>query len=191
MLDPEVAAQFLTARTGDADQGAALELAQELGGLPLALEQAAAYMQATGTPGPVPAAVPSAAGRPASAGRGGRAPGACGGDAGPGPVPAGSDAPAAAGLVRLLAFLAPEPVPLGLLLAGPDAAEELCAERPGRWGRCWGDCWHRGRGGGAAPVLARRRARRRAGPGAPAGASRHPRPYACRPAASGSRLPRP
>jgi hypothetical protein len=50
VLDPGVAAQFLTARTGDTDQVAALELAAKLGGLPLALEQAAAYMQATGTP---------------------------------------------------------------------------------------------------------------------------------------------
>jgi hypothetical protein len=37
-----------------------------------------------------------------------------------------ADAPAA-GLMRLLAFLAPDPVPLGLLLAGPDATDELPA----------------------------------------------------------------
>ena len=48
VLDPEVAADFLVNRTGDADRQAALELAGELGGLPLALEQAAAYIQATG-----------------------------------------------------------------------------------------------------------------------------------------------
>jgi hypothetical protein len=48
VLDPEVAAGFLVDRTGDADRRAALELAGELGGLPLALEQAAAYIQATG-----------------------------------------------------------------------------------------------------------------------------------------------
>ena len=66
VLDVEVAAGFLVSRTGDADRAAARELAGELGGLPLALEQAAAYMQATGTPpGPVPAAVPGPAGRPA------------------------------------------------------------------------------------------------------------------------------
>ena len=35
------------------------------------------------------------------------------------------DAPAAAGLARLLAFLAPEPAPLGLLLAKRDAARQL------------------------------------------------------------------
>ena len=48
VLDPQAAADFLVNRTGDRDQQAALELADELGGLPLALEQAAAYVQASG-----------------------------------------------------------------------------------------------------------------------------------------------
>jgi hypothetical protein len=48
VLDSQVAAEFLIGRTGDADRRAALELAGELGGLPLALEQAAAYVQASG-----------------------------------------------------------------------------------------------------------------------------------------------
>ena len=48
VLDTEVAAGFLVNRTGDADEQAAAELAGALGGLPLALEQAAAYVQATG-----------------------------------------------------------------------------------------------------------------------------------------------
>src|SRR5258707_229057 len=48
VLDVEVAADFLVNRTGDPDRTAARELADQLGGLPLALEQAAAYMQATG-----------------------------------------------------------------------------------------------------------------------------------------------
>ena len=48
MLDRDVAAAFMLARTGSADRDAARELAGELGGLPLALEQAAAYVQATG-----------------------------------------------------------------------------------------------------------------------------------------------
>ncbi len=48
VLDPEVAAEFLVSRTGDGDHQAALDLAGELDGLPLALEQAAAYIQATG-----------------------------------------------------------------------------------------------------------------------------------------------
>ena len=49
-LDPDVAAAFLVNRTGDTDQVAAADLAVELGGLPLALGQAAAYMQVTDTP---------------------------------------------------------------------------------------------------------------------------------------------
>ena len=47
VLDPQVAAEFLVSRTGDADRRAALDLAGVLGGLPLALEQAAAYIQAS------------------------------------------------------------------------------------------------------------------------------------------------
>ena len=48
VLDREVAAGFLVSRTGDLDRQAALDLAGLLGGLPLALEQAAAYIQAVG-----------------------------------------------------------------------------------------------------------------------------------------------
>jgi hypothetical protein len=49
VLDREAAAGFLLQRTGaSGPQQAAGELAEELGGLPLALEQAAAYMHATG-----------------------------------------------------------------------------------------------------------------------------------------------
>ena len=47
-LDPDVAADFLVSRTRDPDRQAALDLADLLGGLPLALEQAAAYMVAAG-----------------------------------------------------------------------------------------------------------------------------------------------
>ncbi len=47
VLDAEVAADYLVRLTDDADRHSALELAGELGGLPLALEQAAAYIQAT------------------------------------------------------------------------------------------------------------------------------------------------
>jgi len=48
VLDLEVAAGFLISRTRDPDQRAAGDLAFALGGLPLALEQAAAYMTDTG-----------------------------------------------------------------------------------------------------------------------------------------------
>jgi hypothetical protein len=117
VLDPQVAAEFLVGRTGDPDRRAALDLAGELGGLPLALEQAAAYVQASGD---------SLAGYLASfrqqradlLGRG---------------EPTGYSqtvattwrlafedlqqaAPGAVGLLRLLAFCAPEAIPLRLLL---------------------------------------------------------------------------
>jgi hypothetical protein len=125
VLDPVVAAGFLVSRTGEADRTAAGELAGQLGGLPLALEQAAAYMQATGTTlarylllfrdrqadllarGEV-------AGHPDVAATLGLALSRL-----------AEQAPAAAGLVRLLAFLAPEPVPLSLLLVSDRAAEWL------------------------------------------------------------------
>src|SRR5207247_769668 len=51
VLDQDTAAGFLLDRSGpaeSAEQTAAFELAGELGGLPLALEQAGAYMQASG-----------------------------------------------------------------------------------------------------------------------------------------------
>lgn len=47
-LAPANAAQFLLARTGQRDAQAAAELAEALGYLPLALEQAAAYIEAVG-----------------------------------------------------------------------------------------------------------------------------------------------
>ena len=48
VLERDIAAGFLVGRTGDPDQQAAEDLAEVLGGLPLALEQAAAYIQAIG-----------------------------------------------------------------------------------------------------------------------------------------------
>ena len=65
MLDRAVAAGFVLDRTGALarEEAAAGELAGELGGLPLALEQAAAYMQAIGPQHRrVPGVVPGAAG---------------------------------------------------------------------------------------------------------------------------------
>ena len=129
VLDPEVAADFLVNRTGDTDRAAARELAAELGGLPLALEQAAAYMQATGTT--LARYLPLFRDRQADLLARGEAAGH------PADVAAtlglalsrlAGEAPAAAGLVRVLAFLAPEPVPLALLLAGEQAAGRLGPE---------------------------------------------------------------
>ena len=129
VLAPQVAADFLVTRTGDPDRAAARELAVELGGLPLALEQAAAYMQATGTT--LARYLPLFRGRQADLLARGDASGH------PADVAAtlglalsrlADEAPAAAGLVCLLAFLAPEPVPLALLLAGAQAAGRLGPE---------------------------------------------------------------
>lgn len=128
-LSVQVAADFLVSRTDDPDREAARDLAVELGGLPLALEQAAAYLHATGT---------SLAGylslfryRQADLLARGEASGH------PAHVAAtlglafsrlADKDPAAAGLLRLLAFLAPEPVPLTRLLASQRAVGLLDAE---------------------------------------------------------------
>ena len=108
---------FLAARTGDADRQAAAGLAEAVDGLPLALEQAAAYAQATGN---------SLAGylalfhqRRADLLARGRVAGYGGTVATTWALAFGQlqdSAPAAAGLLRLLACCAPEAVPLRLLL---------------------------------------------------------------------------
>ena len=139
VLDIAVAAGFLVNRTGDADERAAQELAGELGGLPLALEQAAAYIQATGT---------TLAGY-LSVFRDRRADLLARGQAAGHPADVATtlglalsrleeQAPAAAGLLRLLAFLAP-----GAGAADPAARRTRRslvslsrAWRP-RSGRCW------------------------------------------------------
>jgi hypothetical protein len=124
VLDPRPAARFLMMRADSTDHRSAAALAIELGGLPLALEQAAAYAAACGT---------SLAEyleqfrqhRIALLSRG---------------EPAGYDktvattwsmafaaletrAPAATSLLRLLACFAPEPVPLRPLLRPPVPAD--------------------------------------------------------------------
>ena len=133
VLDLQVAADFLAARTGDADRQATAALAEAVGGLPLALEQAAAYAQATGNSLAAYLALFHKRradlldrGQPARYG---------------GTVATtwalafsqleGSD-PGAAGLLRLLAFCAPDAVPLRLLLQPrPGLAEQLSPEVAG------------------------------------------------------------
>jgi len=133
VLDLEVAADFLATRTGDADRQAAAGLAAAVGGLPLALEQAAAYAQATGN---------SLAGylalfhqrRAGLLARGG--PPRYGGTVATtwalafGQLEQSN--PGAAGLLRLMTFCAPEAVPLRLLLQPrPGVAEQLSPEVAG------------------------------------------------------------
>ena len=117
VLGAEAATDFLGGRCGDPDRQAAWELASELGGLPLALEQAAAYVQATGD---------SLAGYLASFRRRRADLLARGEPTGYGKTVATTWALAssqleqtsaeAAGLLRLLAFCAPEAIPWRLLL---------------------------------------------------------------------------
>lgn len=117
VLEPPVAAEFLVNRTGDPDRRVALDLADELGGLPLALEQAAAFVQAR---------CDSLAGYLASFRRR-RADVLRRGEPTGHPQTVATTwtmafadleqaVPGAVGLLRLLAFCAPEAIPLRLLL---------------------------------------------------------------------------
>ena len=126
VLGTEAAAELLVNRTGDPDREAAAALAAELGGLPLALEQAAAYIQTAGMTlaGYLTLfrdrrvdllARGEAAGHPETVAE----------TLGLALSRLEAEAPAAAGLLRLLACLAPEPVPLALLLADAQAAGAL------------------------------------------------------------------
>jgi hypothetical protein len=116
-LDAAVAAEFLTTRTRDPDRQAARALAGQMDGLPLALEQAAAYILTTGET--VAGYLDLFRERRADMLRRGE--------------PTGYDktvattwtlaferlqqtSPAAVGLLRLVAFCAPERIPLRLLL---------------------------------------------------------------------------
>jgi hypothetical protein len=120
VLATEDAAGFLGERTGDPDEHAVGELAAELGGLPLALEQTAAYIQASGDSLARYLALFRQR-RPEMLARG---------------QPTGYDstvaatwslaftqlersAPQAAGLLRLLACCAPDAIPIRLLLQPP------------------------------------------------------------------------
>ncbi len=117
VLDLDVAADFLVNRTGDPDRQAARDLADVLGGLPLALEQAAAYIQATGdTLADYLAlfrqrrAELLARGEPTGYGKTVASTWALAFDR------LQQTEPGAVGLLRLLAFCAPEAIPLRLLL---------------------------------------------------------------------------
>ena len=130
VLDQDVAADFLISRTGDPDQQAALDLATELGGLPLALEQAAAYTRAIG--GTLVEyldlfrhrrAELLARGEPTGYSKTVASAWALAFDR------LQQTEPGAVGLLRLLAFCAPETIPLHLLLQlRPGAAERFDQE---------------------------------------------------------------
>jgi len=133
VLDADVAAGFLMDRAGDPDERAARALARELGGLPLALEQAAAYAQATGNS--LAAYLALFHQRRADLLARGPVPGYGGTVATTWALAFGQlqdSAPGAAGLLRLLACCAPEAVPLRLLLRPrPELADHLDPEVAG------------------------------------------------------------
>lgn len=120
-LPLEAACKFLLLRTGEADEAAAGEVALSLGCLPLALEQAAAFVEASGRDLPGYAALLRtrlidlmAEGKP---------------DDYPQPVATTwqlsferleAERQPAAELLRLCAFLAPDDIPLDLLRAGAE-----------------------------------------------------------------------
>ena len=127
LLGPEAAADFVITRTGDQDRQAAQELVGVMDRLPLALEQAAAYILATG--GTLTEYLDLFRQRRAEMLRRGEPTGY------PGTVATTwalafsqleESSPAAVGLLRLLAFCAPDAIPLRLLLQPrPGLAEEL------------------------------------------------------------------
>ena len=182
VLDTEVAAGFLLTgpvmRTGRRPR----ELAGELGGLPLALEQAAAYMQASGRSMGGTWAVPAAAGGAAGPGGGGRVWQEGGHHLVAGLRRAAAVGPAAAGLLRLPACCAAEDIPLRPAAAAPARAASEFGARGGAVLRpLLNDAWRPGSGGGgAAAVFADQRGRGKGGVGAPAGPGDHPGPDARR-----------
>jgi hypothetical protein len=135
VLNAAIAAGFLINRTRDPDRRAAEELAGELGGLPLALEQAASYMTAVGQGTAAYLALFRGAQRAVLLG--------LGDPAGYGKTVAATltmafrqleKSPGAVGLLRLLAFFASEAIPLRLMLQssgrlvtqlGPEVASSL------------------------------------------------------------------
>jgi tetratricopeptide (TPR) repeat protein len=128
-MPEDVAAAYLLERTGQTDALSAAEVAAALGGLPLALEQAAAYMIASGRH--LASYAELVRTRLAELMREGK----------PSDYPytvastwnlsfkqIERGQPAAAALLRLCAFLAPDDIPISLLEAG---ADELPAELQG------------------------------------------------------------
>jgi hypothetical protein len=123
VLGADVAAGFLVNRTGDMNRAAASDLAAEVGGLPLALEQAAAYMQATSTT--LADYLPLFRARQADLLARGEAighPAHVAATLGLAVSRLADEDPAAAGLLRVLAFLAPEPVPVSMLFTEQTAS---------------------------------------------------------------------
>lgn len=127
VLSTDVAAEFLVKATSDPDRQAASQIAEKLGGLPMALEQAAAYIRES---------VDNLAGylalfrqrRPELLARGGPTEYKTVASTWALAFDRVQDTAGAVGMLRLLAFCAPEAVPLRLLLHRPELVEQLGQE---------------------------------------------------------------
>jgi tetratricopeptide (TPR) repeat protein/transcriptional regulator with XRE-family HTH domain len=131
-LPQDVAARFLLDRTGETDAALALEIAETLGCLPLALEQAAAYLEASGRD--IAGYAELLHTRLLQV--------MCEGTPEDYPLPVVStwrlllerlqDEPGAVALLRLCAFLAPNDIPVAVLIAGardlPDPLRRTLAD---------------------------------------------------------------
>jgi tetratricopeptide (TPR) repeat protein len=129
VLTREDAVKFLLQRTGQDDEAAARKLAEALGDLPLALEQAGAYIETTGKPFAEYLVLFKT--RHAELLQRGKP------DDYPDTVAttweisfqaAQQESPAAAGLLNLCAFLAPDDIPITALRKGKDRLPDLLAE---------------------------------------------------------------
>jgi serine/threonine protein kinase/tetratricopeptide (TPR) repeat protein len=134
------AVSFLLRRTDQADRGAAERLAESVGRLPLALEEAAAYIEATGRS--LHGYVDLLEEQQRSLARGSSLPGLTQSLLGTWELSLRQieeELPEAADLLRLLAFLAPDDIPLSLLRNDADAlpaALRAAAHDPLRFDAC-------------------------------------------------------
>jgi len=123
VLSTGAAARFLSRKTGDPDQEAAAELAGELGGLPLAVEQAAAYITAVGgTTAGYLALLREHGTQMLTRGEPARYDKTVATTWSLAFAALEQEAPQAAMLLKLLACCAPEPIPVPLLLPRPEFA---------------------------------------------------------------------
>lgn len=126
ILQEDIAAGFLVSRTGDQDMGTATVLAGELGGLPLALEQSAAYIRASsGNMSRYLALYRERSAELLARGEVADHPASVAATIGLALTRLDQQHPVAAALLRLLASLAPEPVPVDLLLSNAIPAGQL------------------------------------------------------------------
>ena len=130
VLEPDNAVEFLFARTGERDEQTARELCEELGGLPLALEDAAAYIERTGRS--IASYLSQLRDHPQRLLLGESAPGGSWGTLRNAWElsfrQVASEAPRASELLMISAFLAPDDIPFDLFCAGAaQLPDELAA----------------------------------------------------------------